>query len=130
MGAAGHGGYAPWSGGADVHQTCTRMARADYCGKGTSFTRDGTAIDVYDTLGVQTATGDASMRFEAAWGPSGALCVSRPRYDARWSNGDVLLPSCWSSLPRCDSLEEASTRFSAQLGNSSRIQSRAICATP
>jgi hypothetical protein len=41
-------GYAPWVVGADVHQTCTRMVRADYCGSGASFTKNGTVIDVFD----------------------------------------------------------------------------------
>ncbi|HLL20690.1 MAG TPA: ADYC domain-containing protein, partial [Kofleriaceae bacterium] len=33
---------------ADYHQACIRAARADYCATGYSFTRNGTAIDIYD----------------------------------------------------------------------------------
>lgn len=33
---------------ADYHQGCIRAAAADYCANGTSFTKDGTLIDIYD----------------------------------------------------------------------------------
>jgi hypothetical protein len=121
-------GYAPWKVGADVHQTCTRMGRADYCGTGTSYTKDGTLIDLYDVNGVQApTTDDASLVFEAAWGPNGAVCVNRTRYDAKTPAGAAVLPSCWASLPRCASLDEA-RQLGATMGNASRVQSRTICA--
>jgi hypothetical protein len=46
-------GYATKSNGvsvemADYHQACIRAAAADYCANGTSFTKDGTLIDIYD----------------------------------------------------------------------------------
>jgi hypothetical protein len=84
-------GYKPWAsrGGqslAELHQACTRMARADYCGNGRSHTQDGTIIDIYDRLGVLSMTREASAgwdparaSFEAAWGPDGATCLSRTR---------------------------------------------------
>jgi len=48
-------GYRPWLTGYDdsmvaMHQTCTRLARADYCGIGVPGTRDGTKINVWDRL--------------------------------------------------------------------------------
>ena len=120
-------GYAPWTVGADLHQSCTRMARADYCGDGRSFTKDGTVIDVQDTRGVQVATtGDASLLFAGAWGPDGAVCVARTRYDARTPAGAPVLPSCWDALPKCASFAEA-TGLGATLGNASRVQSRTLC---
>jgi hypothetical protein len=84
-------GYKPWQaamscpGGkkceritlADLHQSCTRMLRADYCGDGTSYTVDGTALNAYDAFGIRTD--GASWAIEAEWGPAGALCVSRER---------------------------------------------------
>jgi hypothetical protein len=83
-------GYKPWkttSGGArleDYHQACIRMVTANYCGDhGT--TRDGMLIDLYDSLGIQRrsepADGD-DLRFEAAWGTQGALCVAHTRVPA------------------------------------------------
>ena len=72
-------GYAPWALGADVHQSCTRLARADYCGDGRPWTLDGTTIDAYDVLGVQARLGDPSFGFEAAWGEHGAICVNETR---------------------------------------------------
>ena len=84
-------GYKPWAfrGGKSLvrlHQACTRMARADYCGNGVSYTREGTTIDMYDEMGVQQPSTEASegwaparASFEAAWGPEGAVCVARTR---------------------------------------------------
>jgi hypothetical protein len=56
-------GYKPWEAKdghslEELHQACTRMARADYCGDGRSRTREDTPIDVYDGLGVLTRTRD------------------------------------------------------------------------
>lgn len=69
-------GYQPWHSDelADLHQACTRMARADYCGDGTPMTIEGTPIDVYDSLGIQQQATDWAA--EAEWGPDGATCIS------------------------------------------------------
>jgi hypothetical protein len=84
-------GYKPWAKKegrslADLHQACTRMARADYCGDGRSHTREDNGIDVYDSLKVMTRTTESSAAwdvsrasFEAAWSPDGAACLSRTR---------------------------------------------------
>jgi hypothetical protein len=67
---------------ADYHQACTRMTRADYCGDGSSFTKDGTLIDMSDALGVESFETESRADFapEASWGPTGATCVSKTRY--------------------------------------------------
>lgn len=77
-------GYRPWAkrdGTAlwDYHQACVRMMRADYCGDGNPFTRNGTLINLDDTLGIQKADPGEPSTFEAGWGPNGALCVHHPR---------------------------------------------------
>jgi hypothetical protein len=84
-------GYKPWASRdgqplAELHQACTRMARADYCGNGRSHTHDGTIIDIYDRAGVLSPTTEVSAgwdpsraSFEAAWAPDGASCLSRTR---------------------------------------------------
>ena len=53
-------GYRPWASAlkngkttgltslASYHQGCVRAAMADYCGDGTSFTKDGTVVDIFD----------------------------------------------------------------------------------
>lgn len=89
-------GYRPWVTGygdlVSMHQACTRMARADYCGDGTPHTREGTWINVWDRLpapgpiqrhGLLPPLG---MLFEAGWNTDGAVCVSR----ARWLVDDLL----------------------------------------
>lgn len=78
-------GYKPWKtvrgrSLQDFHQTCTRMARADYCGNGKAHTKDGTPIDVYDILGIQKQTIGSRMVFEAAWRPDGAAFIHRTRW--------------------------------------------------
>jgi hypothetical protein len=91
-------GYRPWLtgyGGADfsaMHQTCTRAARADYCGDGRSHTEDGTSINIWDRL---PAPGPIQKHgllpplgyvFEAGWNTDGAVCLGR----SRWLVNDLL----------------------------------------
>lgn len=78
-------GYKPWRQLPDGtslwnhHQACVRLLRADYCGDGRSFTRNGTLVDLEDRLGIQKSAPKPGMSFEAAWGKDGAVCVARPR---------------------------------------------------
>jgi hypothetical protein len=105
-------GYDPAKVGAGMHQACTRMVRADYCGDGVSSTRNGTIIDVSDTRGVQTATNLPGFSFEAGWNENGATCVNHPRIAG-------VVPSCFRDLPACASASEAENR-GATLMNASR----------
>jgi hypothetical protein len=78
-------GYKPWQtiqgqSLKEYHQACVRMIRADYCGDGTTHTRDGTRIDVYDRLGIQQRNEIPGMSFEAAWGMDGAQSIHHTRY--------------------------------------------------
>lgn len=78
-------GYKPWQTiqGQSLkayHQACVRMIRADYCGDGTTHTRDGTQIDIYDRLGIQKRNIIPKMSFEAAWGSDGAQSIYHTRY--------------------------------------------------
>jgi hypothetical protein len=83
-------GYRPWvTGYGDLtatHWTCTRVARADYCGIGVPHTRNGTWINVWDKLpapgpiqrhGLLAVVG---MLFEAGWNTGGAVCLSHSRW--------------------------------------------------
>lgn len=106
-----------YDGGSDAHQACTRMARADYCGTGVPYTQDGTAIDIEDSLGIQTASNPAGFTFEAGWGRDGAVCASRARYQ-HVVDGTPVLPVCWNALPACTSWTEAA-ESGALTGNSS-----------
>jgi len=55
------------------------MVRADYCGDGVGHTRDGTPINPFDHIGIRRDEPVPGMSFEAAWGVSGAVCVSHTR---------------------------------------------------
>lgn len=88
-------GYKPWGRSPDGtslwdhHQACVRMFRADYCGDGGATTRDGTAIDIYDSQGIQRSDPRPGMGFEAGWGPDGAICVARPRIPENVGLGEL-----------------------------------------
>ncbi len=85
-------GYQPWLDGAtpgpvtEAHWSCTRMARADYCGQGTSFTLDGTRIRPWDALTpaiISAPSPDSSsndLTFEAGWNTAGPACLSHLRW--------------------------------------------------
>jgi ADYC domain len=84
-------GYKPWAQKEGqslepLHQACTRMVRADYCGDGRSHTILGSVFDFYDHLRMQTRSLQKTSiwdpglgTFEAAWGPEGAVCLARTR---------------------------------------------------
>ena len=120
-------GYTPYEQGADMHQACVRMARADYCGDGVSYTKTGTLVDVFDFSGVMAPEQDpGELRFEAGWGAEGAICVNEPRYQMIGSAGEELAPPCWQQLPRCETAAQAQT-MGALVANRSEPQVRRIC---
>jgi hypothetical protein len=108
-------GYKPWKyvNGVSLrnhHQACTRMIRADYCGDGKSWTQDGTPINVYDNLNIQTDA--AAYKLDAEWLPSGARCIwklrdfqdNKPTCEAikklsgcgTFKNGALLIDEYWA----------------------------------
>jgi len=85
----------------NLHQACTRMLRADYCGDGVPHTKDGTEVDVWDGFGIQSPV-DAGFSFEAEWTPTGARCIEHTRWlsDTGGSSAayvDQRCPSRWAS---------------------------------
>ena len=89
-------GYKPWGPpveGVEVrtlYDTCVHMVRADYCGDGVGYTRNGTMIDFYDRFGIQKDEPAQGMSFEAGWGPNGAVCVAHTRIPENGALDDVL----------------------------------------
>jgi hypothetical protein len=95
-------GYAPWRtvsecngtsscanrSLASFHQACTRLLRADYCGDGTSTTRDGTQVDLWDDFAIQTDDAP-TWSLEAEWSPDGAVCVDETRWAKLTDGSDV-----------------------------------------
>ena len=88
-------GYKTWKGYTNQMASCVRMLRADYCGTGTSYTRDGQLLNVYDNVGVQADT--EAWQLEAGWTPSGAMCVSSAAF-TRFSILGLATPPCFPSL--------------------------------
>ncbi|HEY0481081.1 MAG TPA: ADYC domain-containing protein [Kofleriaceae bacterium] len=79
-------GYKSSLGYGDHQHACVRMLRADYCGDGTSYTVNGTPINLYDDAGVQADT--ESWPVDAEWSPDGALCFDHHRGSSQ--------PSCYA----------------------------------
>ncbi|CAM3071910.1 hypothetical protein G4177_06675 [Corallococcus sp. ZKHCc1 1396] len=142
-------GYKPWLDGAqagpttEAHWSCTRMARADYCGAGMSYTKDGTPIRLWDGMTPPINPPPAnpipqmSMWFEAGWKTDGAACLSHwrwrtleastcinlswPKYDA---NGNVIndckvVGNIEGCAAICDTAEEARHLYGAKVFNES-----------
>lgn len=65
----------------DLHDACIRMVRADYLGDGLSHTVAGTRIRYCDRVGIHPCPADL-RHLEAAWAPTGAVCVASPRVPA------------------------------------------------
>ncbi len=82
----------------DLHEACTRMIRADYCGDGTPYTSDGTPIDVFDTYG-KNSEWAPWWDLDAVWGPDGAMCINYdPDGSGRRSPDPV---HCGYRIPDC-----------------------------
>ncbi|RKG86713.1 ADYC domain-containing protein [Corallococcus terminator] len=143
-------GYKPWLDGAQAgpvtqaHWACTRMARADYCGAGDSYTNDGTPIRLWDDLTPTINPPPAnpipavSMTFEAGWKTNGAACLSHwrwktlqantcinlhwPIYDANGNvTNDCRSPGATESCSAiCDDAREATKLFGAKVFNESK----------
>jgi hypothetical protein len=109
-------GYMPWlqpdpaqpSQLTQVHWACTRAARADYCGDGTSHTLQDTPVNIWDNVSpnpikvddvnpwvnpiggivvagtnkLALAAKPVTDQFEGGWGQNGAICFSH----LRWNN--------------------------------------------
>jgi hypothetical protein len=133
-------GYAPWRAVtecrapgdcaprslAPFHEACTRLLRADYCGDGTSTTRDGTEVDVWDQFGLQRDD-QPSWSLEAEWSADGAVCLDRTRW-ATFPGGDVgayvrdHCPERWQA-PGCGG---AASTFFAASGFDVPLETRAL----
>ncbi len=72
-------GYRPWVSAAldQLHQSCVRAVRADYCGNGESMTQRNEQVNFYDSLRIQRDT--AEWPLEAQWSPDGAVCAGTTR---------------------------------------------------
>jgi hypothetical protein len=119
-------GYDPWTKGpkgedlVPFYEACQHMVRAAYGGT-EAHTTNGTTIDLYDDLGIQTPAtdDDTSFDFEAGWTPSGAVCVRHPRHpEVITAEG---LKAAYPTLPIGDTCTEAFARAKgAHLFNRSR----------
>jgi hypothetical protein len=124
-------GYKPWStvqeckkknecksvSLANLHQACTRMVRADYCGDGVPHTIDGTPINVWDSFDIQTeAKVTHEWQLEAEWGVSGILCVKDLRQNVGSLTSEYIddhCPSKWTT-PDFHCFSGASTFFKSK----------------
>lgn len=82
-----------------LFEACTRMMRADYCGDGKSYTKDGTFITTWDNKGIAEEPSIPQLVFEAAWNRKGVVCWARPRWK---SSSEVGTPPCLTKSNKCD----------------------------
>lgn len=102
VGKAALWGYSPWNTGDDAHQTATRVVRADFCGDGTSYTLQGTPLQLSDVFGIRHFVKD-EKETEAMWGPTGAECIRSPR---RGQDPQSISCNNGHSLPICGSEDD------------------------
>lgn len=88
-------GYKPFKGYSNQMQSCVRLLRADYCGLGTSYTVDGTLLNLWDNVNVQKDT--EKWDIEGEWGVNGSRCVSNIFY-TRFSQKAHAIPPCLLGL--------------------------------
>lgn len=96
VGKAAMWGYSPWNADDDGHQAASRAVRADFCGDGTSYTIEGTPLQVSDVYDIRHFSKEEKAT-EALWGPAGAECIKVPRRGQdpqSISCGGVSLPIC------------------------------------
>lgn len=116
-------GYKPWLDTPELpmkalHQACSRMARADYCGDGVGHTKDGTAINIFDVYGVQRQDEVDGMKFEAAWNAEGAVAIDHGRY----APANQIIAKCPNKLQQ----HEVSDRNSLPLEDLKRLYPNAL----
>jgi hypothetical protein len=125
-------GYDPWKQGPKgeslipLYEACQMMVRAAYCDN-RATTTDGTAIDYYDALGIESpeAVSDESFAFEAGWTAQGAVCVAHPRHPEVIGK-EALLSSC----PKLSDLENCTEATAAQAGAILFNRSRSLPVSP
>jgi hypothetical protein len=98
---------------ADLFQACTRAMRADYCGAGVPFTKDGTPIVIRDTMGVSSRD-IPSLPFESAWTKDKMLCLGHQRMRIPSDPDSARRTLCVKEAPRCRSRSEAEALGSSQ----------------
>ena len=86
----------------DLHEACTRMIRADYCGDGTPYTEDGTPNDVFDSYG-KNSEWAPWWDLDAVWGPDGALCVNYEEDGSGRRSQDPV--HCGYRIPDCSTYD-------------------------
>ncbi|MCB9568519.1 MAG: hypothetical protein H6710_15110 [Myxococcales bacterium] len=87
-----------------THQTCLRMARADYAGDGVPHTSNGTPIHIADIYKVNTEDEAPGLYKEAEWGTDGAVCIHRAAFRHPELTGcdDPKDPAtCFPGIPEC-----------------------------
>jgi hypothetical protein len=120
-----------------LHQACTRMMRADYCGDGMPHTVENTRIDIWDALGIEVET--QGWDLEAEWTVNGASCVGHVRYTSQGDEGvedtlSYIASHCPAVLPSSSCGSQSST-FNVNTGWSTPLTERSLfrnssCAPP
>jgi len=114
-------GYTPWVWGEDVHELGTRITRADYCGSGKSYTKEGNRLQLRDDFGINTYA-EAELQDEAAWELElgRATCVTLPRdHELREGFQGIAcdIDGVAVTLPSCDHDELVAAEITTKVGD-------------
>lgn len=105
-----------------LYRACQHMVRGDYDGSGNPHTRNGTTIDVWNDVDGERpeSLGDPAYAFEAGWGPNGAVCVARTRWENLLPLSVLLASAPYLKAEPCDEAE--ARRRGAVLFNRSKLR--------
>lgn len=92
----------------DQRQVMLKMFTADYCGKGHSFTVDGTPL-WFGISGSRSIDLGAAASVEALWTNTGAQCLDTTRLPVAWS--DIVTECGYNPLPCGDVHDWASRAY-------------------
>jgi hypothetical protein len=87
----------------DYYNACVRLMRADYCGDGRGWTRDGTLVHLWANFDSGDEGDTPGLSYEAGWTSDGAVCVARTRIpEVLTTEGLRAVCPRLAAVPLCD----------------------------
>jgi len=111
----------------DLHQACTRMLRADYCGNGVGHTFNHVPVNVWDNFDVQDPdTVPESWLEDAEWSATGAVCIENFRYNPNDEASNYVLANCPSRINGSFICFGSTSTFFTQYGYTEDMSTRSL----
>jgi hypothetical protein len=110
----------------DLHQACTRMMRADYCGDGMPHTQNGTLINVWDNFAIQERVQNGGWGDEAEWTTAGSMCIESYRWNTDNTTSNYINAHCPEKVPNSLSCFENHSTFFTTQGYTTSMTTRSL----